>query len=82
MAERHDGIEDWSLTGFDQGWREQAGRCASVEIKEVSTNGDAEVLLAFVLEGSVRKVREWEVCCGVVGFGQPALVGRSGSLGH
>jgi hypothetical protein len=82
MAEQQERIEDWSLTGFDEGWGEQAGLGAGVEVEEVGADGDAEMLLAFVVEGSVRQVREWEVCDGFVGFREPALMGRGGSFGH
>ena len=68
MAERHKRIEDGSLAGFDQGWGEQAGRGAGVEVEEVSADGDAEMLLAFVIEGSVGQVGEWEICGGFIGF--------------
>ena len=76
MAERHQGIEDWSLTGFDEGWRKQAGRGTGVKIEQVNADGDAEMLPAFVFEGSVRQVREWKICGGLVGFWEPALIGR------
>ena len=69
MAERHEGIQDWSLTDFDQGWGEQAGRCACVEIEQVSADCDAEMLLTLVFECSVRQVGEWEVCCGLLASG-------------
>ena len=82
MAERQEWIEDRSLTGFDQGWGEQAGGGAGVEVEEVSADGDAEMLLAFVFEGSVRQVREREVCGGLVGFREPAFGGRGGSFSH
>ncbi len=65
MAERQERIEDRGLTGFDQGWGEQAGGGAGVEVEEVGADGDAEMLLAFVIEGSVGQVREWKVCCRV-----------------
>jgi hypothetical protein len=82
MAERHDWIEDRSLTGFNQGRREEAGHSAGVEVEEMSADGDAEVLLAFVFEGSVGQVREGEVCGGFIGFREPAFVRISGSFGH
>jgi hypothetical protein len=82
MAERHDWIEDRSLTGFNQGMREEAGGRAGVEVEQVNADGDTEVLLAFVFEGAVGQVREGEVCGGFVGFREPALVGRGGSFGH
>ena len=47
MAERHERIEDGGLAGFDEGWGEQAGGGAGVEVEEVSADGDAEMLLAF-----------------------------------
>ena len=75
MAEGQERIEDRSLTGFDQGWGEQAGGGAGVEVEEVSADGDAEMLLAFVFEGSVGQVGEREVCCGFIGFGEPAFSG-------
>jgi hypothetical protein len=53
-----------------------------VEVEEVSSDGDTEMLLAFVLEGSVGQVREWEICGGFIGFREPALMGRGGSFGH
>jgi hypothetical protein len=68
MAKGHDWIEDRSLTGFDQGRREEAGRGAGVEVQEVSADGNAEMLLAFVFERAVRQVCEGEVCGGFVGF--------------
>jgi hypothetical protein len=82
MAERQEWIEDRSLTGFDQGGGKQAGRGAGVEVEEVSADSEAEMLLAFVFEGSVRQVREWEVCGGLVGFRKPALMGRGSSFCH
>ena len=82
MAERQEWIEDRSLTGFDQGWGKQPGLGAGVEVEEVSADGDAEMLPAFVFEGSIRQVRDGEVCCGLVGFREPALMGRGGSFGH
>ena len=82
MAERHQWIEDRSLTGFDQGWREQAGRSAGVEVEEVSSDGDAEMLLAFIIEGPVGQVGEGEIGGGFIGFREPALVGRGVSFGH
>jgi hypothetical protein len=68
MAERQKRIEYRSLTGFDQSWREQAGCGAGVQVEQVNPDGDAEVLLAFVFEGSVGQVREGEVCGGFIGF--------------
>ena len=82
MAERQKRIEYWSLAGFDQGWGEQAGLGAGVEVEEVSADGDAEMLLAFVFEGSVGQVRKGEVCGGLVGFREPALIGRGVSFCH
>jgi hypothetical protein len=77
MAERQERIEDRSLAGFDQSWGKQAGRRAGVEVEEVGAYGDTEMLLAFVFEGSVRQVREGEVCGGLVGFREPAFMGQS-----
>ena len=68
MAEGHEWIEDWRLTGFDQCGGKQAGGGTGVEVEEVSADGDAEMLLAFVFEGSVGQVREGEVCGGFIGF--------------
>jgi hypothetical protein len=68
MAKGHDWIEDRSLTGFHQGRRKEAGRGAGVEVQQVSADGDAEMLLAFVFESSVGQVCEGEVCGGFVGF--------------
>jgi hypothetical protein len=82
MAEGHEWIEDRSLTGFDQGWGEQAGRGAGVEVEEVSADGDTEMLLAFVIEGSVGQVCEGKVCGRFIGFREPALMGRGVSFGH
>ena len=82
MAERQKRIEDRSLTGFDQSWGEKAGRGTGVEVEKVSADGDAEMLLIFVFEGSVGEVCEGEVCCGFVGLGEPAFVGRGISFGH
>ena len=82
MAERQEWIEDRSLTDFDQGGGEEAGLGAGVEVEEVSADGDAEMLPAFVFEGSIRQVRDGEVCCGLVGFREPALVRCGGSFCH
>jgi hypothetical protein len=82
MAQRHDWIEDRSLRGFDQGSREKTGCGAGVEVEKVSADGDAEMLLALVFEGSIGQVREREVRCGFVGFREPALLGRGGSFCH
>ena len=40
----------------------------------MGSDGDAEMLLALELEGSVGEVREGKVCRGFIGFGEPALV--------
>jgi hypothetical protein len=53
-----------------------------VQVEEMKADGDAEMLLAFVFEGSVGQVGEGEVCVGLVGFREPALVGRGVSFGH
>jgi hypothetical protein len=82
MAERQKWIEDRSLAGFDQSWWKQAGRGAGMEVEEVSADGDAEMLLAFVFEGSVGEMCEGEICCGFVGLWEPAFVGRGVSFGH
>jgi hypothetical protein len=82
MAEREEWIENRSLTGFDQCWGEEAGVGAGVEVEEVSADGDAEMLLAFVIEGSVGQVGEGEVCGGFIGFREPALVGGGVWFGH
>jgi hypothetical protein len=49
----HQQIERWGLAGGGQGWREQTGGSARVEIEEVCADGDAEVLLIFYCEGAV-----------------------------
>jgi hypothetical protein len=67
MAKGHDWIEDRSLTGFDQGRRKEAGRGAGVEVEQVSADGDAEMLLAFVFEGAIGQVCEWKVRGGFIG---------------
>jgi hypothetical protein len=82
VAEREEWIEDGSLAGFDQGWGEQPGGGAGVEVEEVSADTDAEMLLAFVFEGSVGQVREGKVCCGLVGLREPACRGGGGSFCH
>ena len=57
MAEGHERVEDGGLASFNEGRRKQARCGAGVEVEEVGADGDAEVLLAFVLEGSVEHVR-------------------------
>jgi hypothetical protein len=46
-----------------------------MEVEKVNTDGDTEMLLTFMLEGAVGKVRQWKVGGGVIGFGKPALMG-------
>jgi hypothetical protein len=82
VAERHQRIERWSLTDFDERGREEVRSGAGVEVEEMGSDGDTEMLLAFVLEGSVGEMSEGEVCGGLVGFGEPALMCRDGSLCH
>ncbi len=53
MTERHQRIESRGLTGFDESWGEQTGGGTGVEVEEMSADGDAEMLPAFVFEGSV-----------------------------
>ena len=74
-AERHEGIQDRGLAG-GSGLGEEVRLRAGVEVEEVGADGDAEMLLVFDFEGSVRQVGEWEVGGGIVGFGEPASVGR------
>ena len=69
MAEGQKWIQDWGLTGFDEACGEQAGLGAGMEVEEVSADCDAEMLLAFVIEGSVGEVCKGEVCFGFVGVG-------------
>ena len=69
MPERQKWVEDRSLTGFDERCWKEAGRGAGMEVEEVSADGDAEMMLAFVIEGSVGEMCEGEVCCGFVGVG-------------
>jgi hypothetical protein len=82
MPERHEGVECWELTGFDQGWREQVGRGAGMEVEEMDADGDTETLLAIELEGPVGQVGKGKVCGGVVGFGEPAFSRRGGGFCH
>ena len=64
-----------------QGWGEQIGCGAGVEVEQMSADGDAEVLLAFELEGSVGEMGQ-----GKVGVGRwlrgASFGGRDGWLGH
>ena len=53
-----------------------------MEIEEMSADGDAEMLLAFELEGSVGEVGKGEVGGRIVGGGEPALMGGNNSRGH
>ena len=53
MAERQERIERRGLAGGDQSWRHQTGGSAGVEVEKMGADGDAEMLLAFELEGSV-----------------------------
>lgn len=64
MAERHQWIEYRGLADFNQGWRKQVGSSAGVEVEEVSTDGYADVLLAFQFEGSVGEVGEGKSAVG------------------
>jgi hypothetical protein len=82
VAKRHERIEYGSLTGFNEGWREEVRGSAGVQVEEMGSDGDTEMLLAFVLKGSVGEMSEGEVCGRLVGFGEPALMCRGGSLCH
>ena len=82
MAKRHERIEYGSLAGFNEGWREEVRGSAGVEVEEMSTDGDTEVLLAFELKGSVGEMGKGEICGGLVGFGEPALMCREIGRAH
>jgi hypothetical protein len=57
MAERHERIESRRLTGFNQG-RGKEIRCgAGMEVEKMNTDGDTEMLFAFMFEGAIGKVR-------------------------
>jgi hypothetical protein len=82
MAERHQQIEGGGLTGVDESWGQQAGCSTGVEVEEMTANGDAEMLLAFVFEGSEGQVRQGKIGSRLIRFGEPALGRRGGSIGH
>src|SRR5271155_232824 len=48
----------------------------------MGADGDTEMLLAFVFEGSVGQVRQGKIGSGSICFGEPALGRRGGSIGH
>ena len=48
----------------------------------MSADGDTEMLLACVFEGSVGQMRQGKIGGRLIRFGEPALVGRGGSIGH
>jgi hypothetical protein len=50
-----------------------------VEVEKVNTDGDTEMLLTFIFEGTVGQMRQREVGDRIIGFGKPALV--SGTMG-
>ena len=79
---RHQQIERWGLAGSGQGWREQTGGSAGVEVEEVRADGDAEVLLIFYCEGAVGEMSQGKVSGGVVCVGEPALRGVSSRVDH
>lgn len=74
MPERHERIESRGLAGFEQSRGKQIRRGACMEVEKVNTDGCTEMLLAFMLEGPVGQVRQWEVGCWIIGFGKPALM--------
>jgi hypothetical protein len=82
MAERHERVERWSLTGFDQSRGQQVGHGAGMEVEEMNADSDAQVLLTFKLEGPEWQMREGEIGGGLIGFGKPASSGRGGSFCH
>jgi hypothetical protein len=82
MTERHQRIENRGLTGFDKRrWKEPCGS-TSMKVEEMGADGDAEVLLTFMLEGSIRKMGEWEVGRGLIRFRKPAWSSQGISFYH
>ncbi len=81
MAERHERIEDRSLAGFNEGGRKQAGSGAGMEVEEMGSDGDAEMLLAFVFEGSVGEMGRGKSAAGLLASGSQ-LCGTSGWFCH
>ena len=82
MAERQQRIERGGLAGGDESWGKQAGGSAGVEVEEMCSDGDAEMLLAFEFESSVGEIGQGKVGGGLIRFGEPALVRIRGSFGH
>ena len=72
VAEGHERVEGGGLAGFDEGRRKQAGLGAGVKVEEMSSDGDAEMLLALQLDGSVWQMSEREVSGGAICFEEPA----------
>jgi hypothetical protein len=62
--------------------RQKIGFGGGVQVKEVGSYGDAEVLVASGGEGAEGEMSQGEVGGRVVGVGEPALVGESCWLGH
>ena len=57
VPERHERIESGGLTGFDQSRGKQIRRGAYMEVEKMNTDGDTQMLLAFMLKGPVGQVR-------------------------
>jgi hypothetical protein len=53
-----------------------------VKVEEMSADGDAETLAAFMLKGTVGEMGEGEVGGRIVGFREPAVRGRGGWFCH
>jgi len=81
-AEGHQGVEHRGLAGSLEGGREKIGFGAGVEVEEVGSDGNAEVLPVFDLEGSVGEVGEGEVGRRVVRAREPASRHGDGRLCH
>ena len=62
--------------------RQEIGFGGGVQVEEVGSDGDAEVLLASGSEGAEGEMSQGEVGGRVIGVGEPALVGESCWLSH
>jgi len=71
-AEGHQGVEHRGLAGGLEGGREEIGFGAGMEVEEMGSDRNAEVLPVFNLKGSVGEMGEGEVGGGIVGAGEPA----------
>jgi hypothetical protein len=68
-AEGEEGVQGWGLAGGLQLTRQQVGFGDGVQVEEMGSDGDAEMLLTFSGEGAEGEMSQGEVCSMVIRVG-------------